>query len=465
MDRVKSLYEASSPTKSYIVFSVVLALLIAIGITGYRVTVQGISSREWMIHTFEVQAAVQSIRLDLFRASAARRNYLMLDDAASLQNFDDAAAESIKSLHLLRTLTPDNAEQQKRADRLEVLVQERLGLLRDSIERHRNTHETAAAQSDIELADMRLREQTGDLLQAMYDAESHLLAVRQQQTKRMYDATVVVLVVSFLLAVGLLVSNFLLLNAELKRRRATEKSLRAVGESYRRLSSRVLELQDQERRRLGRALHDSAGQYLASIKMNLSRIRTSKKESEKDQLLADALQWVDRTIAEIRTVSHLLHPPMLDEVGFAPASRWYVEEFATRSGIQVNLDLPQSPDRLSAGMELVLFRVLQEGLTNVHRHSGAHKVEIKFVRSEDAVELTLADDGSGMSPEVLERFRSGIGLGVGLAGMRERVAELGGVMNVQSSEAGTELKIKLPATPNPERGGDLGAAQFQFAGK
>jgi signal transduction histidine kinase len=458
MDWTKSSHQGSSSAKSFTFFGLVLFLLIAIGLTGYRVTVAGVNSRLWMIHTFQVQAAIQSLRLNLFQASAARRNYVLFDDAVYLQNFDDAASRCIKSLHLIRTLTADNPLQQRRLDQAEVLVQERLGLLRDSIERHRRTHQSSGQQIDVDLDEARLTQQTGDLLQTMFDAESQLLASRQLTSSRMFQATVVVLILSFIFAVGLLASNFLLLNAELKRRRVTEETLRAVGESYRRLSSRVLELQDQERRRLGRALHDSAGQYLASVKMSLAHLRKNTGDAETLKLLTDALQYVDRTISEIRTVSHLLHPPLLDEVGFVPASRWYVEEFATRSGIQVHLELPADAERLPGDMELVLFRVLQEGLTNVHRHSGAHKVDIIFVRSSETVELTLADDGTGMSQQALDRFRSGIGLGVGLAGMRERVAELGGTMTVESSEAGTALKVTLPAAPNPEPAGAVSAA-------
>lgn len=446
MDLIKSPHKSASPRKSFTFFGVIFLLLLAVGITGYQVIRQGIRSREWMIHTFRVQAAIQSLRLNLFQAAAARRNYLLLEDSSYLKEFDNSAADSIKSLRLLRALTTDNPIQQKRIDHAEVLVQERLGLLRDSIERHRTSHQSIEQQNDIELANLRLTQETGDLLQTMLDTETQLLSNRQQTSSRMYAATVVVLILSFCLAVGLLVSNFLLLNNELKRRRETEKTLRAVGESYRRLSSRVLELQDEERRRLGRALHDSAGQYLASIKMNLTRLLSSSPED--NRLLTDSLQWVDRTISEIRTVSHLLHPPMLDEVGFAPACRWYVDGFANRSGIKINLELPEDSERLSSEVELVLFRVLQEGLTNVHRHSGAHKVDIRFFRSERSVELTLADDGSGMSPQALDRFRSGIGLGVGLAGMRERVIELGGTMTVQSSPEGTELKVTLPGTSN-----------------
>lgn len=265
----------------------------------------------------------------------------------------------------------------------------------------------------------------------------------------MYEGTVIVLIISFLLAFALLASNFYFLYGEVRRRRATEKTLRAVGDSYRRLSTRLLELQDEERRKLARELHDSVGQYLALLKMNLVRIATlpACQGGNGRDMLGEAVQWTDRTITEVRTVSHLLHPPMLDEVGFLSACRWYIEEFGKRSGIQVNLGLPEdeNAERLSPETELVLFRALQEGLTNVHRHSATRKVDITFLHSPDGVKLTLHDYGHGMSAESLKRFQSGIGIGVGLAGMRERVAELGGSMRIDSDSRGTTVYISLPA--------------------
>jgi signal transduction histidine kinase len=434
-----------------LLFLIISVLLAAIGVAGYRVATEGIISREWMIHTFKVQAAIQDVRLALSKAATDRRDLLQLGDSSSLQDFPAARDAAMQALKHLRQLTVDDWQEQEEISRVEALAIERLDLLQNSIDLYQQRHETLADQSELEGKSIRLGQQINSALQEMYDSEQVLLQKRQQTSKQMYEGTVVVLVISFLLAFGLLGSNFYFLYGELKRRRSTERTLREVGDSYRRLSTRLLELQDEERRRLGRELHDSAGQYLSLLKMNLVRMNTLGTDSQQNpELLSEALQWTDRTIAEVRTVSHLLHPPMLDEVGFGSAGRWYVEEFGKRSGIQVNLDLPDAPQRLSAETELVLFRVLQEGLTNVHRHSGTRKVDIKFLRNQSQVTLVLRDYGHGMTAEALQRFQSGIGIGVGLAGMRERVAELGGTMNIDSDSRGTAVQVTLPASVREE---------------
>lgn len=447
MDLSRSARRELSFKRPFVLFAVILLLLVAIGVAGYRVASEGIVSREWMIHTFKVQSAIQEVRISLSQAAGDRRNLLQVGDLQALQDFPNARQEVMQATKRLRQLTVDNLQQQEEISQVEALAIERLDLLQSSIDRYQQRHETLLQQMEIEETGIRLDRQINDLLQKMYDSEQVLLQMRQQTSKQMYEGTVVVLVISFVLAFALLASNFYFLYGELKRRRETEKTLRAVGDSYRRLSTRLLELQDEERRKFARELHDSAGQYLALLKMNLGRIVASaaSQDASTRELLGEAMQWTDRTIAEIRTVSHLLHPPMLDEVGFGSAGRWYIEEFGKRSGIQVSLDLPKDTARLSPETELVLFRVLQEGLTNVHRHSGARKVEIHSSQSDGKVNLTLHDYGHGMSADALKRFQSGIGIGVGLAGMRERVAELGGTMTIDSDSRGTIVQVSLPA--------------------
>src|SRR5262249_27493913 len=153
--------------------------------------------------------------------------------------------------------------------------------------------------------------------------------------------------------------------------------LRAEG-ALRALSARLLTVQDEERRRFARELHDSVGQHLAATKMALSML---EKKLPGDRLVQDCLNLIDSSISETRTISHLLHPPLLDEAGLNSACRWFVEGFAQRSGIEVNLDIPQMEERFSEPIELVLFRVLQESLTNVHRHSGAKQADVSMSAS------------------------------------------------------------------------------------
>ena len=213
--------------------------------------------------------------------------------------------------------------------------------------------------------------------------------------------------------------------------------------SLRRLSSHLQHVQDDERRRIARELHDSAGQYLAALKMNLAQLNHLDL-GKSEAVLAESNQLLDRCLAEIRTISYLLHPPMLDEAGLASAAAWYVEGFAKRSSIRANLDVSPRLERLPRDVEMVLFRALQESLTNVHRHSQSSKVDIQIELENGLAALSVRDYGRGFGRELLETFRGGSDLGVGLAGMRERVNELGGILEVRSEKPGTSVRVTLP---------------------
>lgn len=153
---------------------------------------------------------------------------------------------------------------------------------------------------------------------------------------------------------------------------------------------------------------------------------------------------VDRSISDTRTLSHLLHPPLLDEAGFISAAKWYVEGFGQRSGISTQLDLPSPVHRLPRRTEIALFRILQEALTNVHRHSGSRAVNVCVTADDTAVILTVKDFGTGVPREVLDRFWKTGNVGVGLAGIRERLKELGGILEIDSDIHGTLLKATIP---------------------
>jgi len=212
--------------------------------------------------------------------------------------------------------------------------------------------------------------------------------------------------------------------------------------ALRRLSARLLRVQDEERRRIARELHDSLGQYLTAAKINLDVLSRATGDSNH---LRDAQQLIERAISDTRTLSHLLHPPLLDEAGFISAARWYVEGFGKRSGITATLDIPDKLQRLPAEIETALFRILQEALTNVHRHSGTRSVEVRLTSDPSFVALAIQDHGKGIPQDALQRFRkTGANFGVGLAGMRERVKELGGTLHLESSPAGTLLTVVIP---------------------
>lgn len=236
-------------------------------------------------------------------------------------------------------------------------------------------------------------------------------------------------------------SGWMEINTNITERKRAENAARS-------LSGRILTLQDEERRRIARGLHDSLGQYLAALKMQLGLLAMA--ESDQSTLIAEASAIVDRCITETRTISHLLHPPLLDEAGFGSAARWFVEGFAERSGIAVDLSLPSDFGRLQSDVEITLFRALQEGLTNVHRHSASPKADIRVFLERHYVRLEIQDYGQGMPPETIQQLNEGGGkTGVGVAGMRERVRELGGYMTIKSDSMGTQLTVILPRDESP----------------
>ena len=217
-------------------------------------------------------------------------------------------------------------------------------------------------------------------------------------------------------------------------------------ESLQNLSQRLLRVQDEERRRVARDLHDSSGQTLTALKLSVGLLQ---KKLAKDERISEELTGIallaDEALQEIRTTSYLLHPPMLDEAGFTSAAQWYVEGFARRSGMKVRIDFAPEVERLPNPIETALFRVLQESLTNVHRHSGASEVEVRFLREAHAVILEVRDYGRGIPQELLSRLGQSVrDSGVGLSGMCERLNELKGDLEITSADPGTRLRAIVP---------------------
>jgi signal transduction histidine kinase len=219
------------------------------------------------------------------------------------------------------------------------------------------------------------------------------------------------------------------------------------AEVVRELSALLLRTQDEERRRIARDLHDSLGQLVVALNMNLSRIQSALPVLAQNEvsLLNDSISLVGELLRQIRTISHLLHPPLLDEVGLASAIRWYAEEFSKRSKIQLTIDLPAALDRLPADVEISVFRVIQECLTNVHRHSNSAEAGIRLICDESELRAEVWDRGRGMSSEKLENLSSAARGGVGIRGMRERLRQFGGTLEVRSDAWGTRVVAKMPA--------------------
>jgi signal transduction histidine kinase len=204
-------------------------------------------------------------------------------------------------------------------------------------------------------------------------------------------------------------------------------------------------MQDEERRRLARELHDSVGQLLAALAMNITAVKSEahKLSRETAKRIAENATIVDQLSSEIRTLSHLLHPPLLDEVGLSSALHWYVEGFAERSGIAATLDMQERMERFPADMEIAIFRAVQESLTNVHRHSGSPSCAVKVFQHQNDLHVEIRDQGRGIPNEKRVALTSSGG-GVGLRGMQERIRQLGGTLTISSSENGTTVVVTLP---------------------
>jgi signal transduction histidine kinase len=283
-----------------------------------------------------------------------------------------------------------------------------------------------------------------EIMQRMQGEEQGLLDQRVKISGRLFAAVVGLLLVFFSLAIALLWMHYRFLTAEVMERERAEMKAKHSDEASRRLSVRVLQLQDEERRKFSRELHDSLGQSLTVAKMLADSLTQPNPDPA---TLAQLISVLDESLSETRTISHLLHPPLLDELGLASAVRWYVEGFTKRGGCPVALDISDDVPRLSRPTELVFFRALQESLTNIHRHSNCTQAQVSLRSSAKEVSLIVKDNGTGIPEETIEGLQSsGAHAGVGLAGMRERVREHGGQFTIHSAGKGTTVTVTLPVT-------------------
>jgi signal transduction histidine kinase len=234
---------------------------------------------------------------------------------------------------------------------------------------------------------------------------------------------------------------------ELERKVAERTAdLNTANENLGELTGRLQQMRDEERRQIARELHDSVGQLLAAVSMNIAAIQPQADEldSTSARALAESAMIVEQISREIRTISHLLHPPLLDAAGLASALRWYVDGFSERSKIKIDVDIPEKFGRLSDEMEIAVFRMVQECLTNIHRHSGGSAAVIRVQEQDHGLFVEVRDYGKGIPQEKQRELISWGRTGVGFRGMRERLRQLGGALEIQSDNTGTLVRARLP---------------------
>lgn len=394
------------------------------------------TSQLWVGHTRDVQHVLARFSSIAARSGRLRAEYVDSGDLSLIQRQADAVLELRNALASIQRLTADNVAQQANFAKLAELTERRIALMDQSLELKRTGRSTLEAQALISRQTVAVVDATEQVLESMDDEERRLLTERQNRENSSFTVAAGVLLTSLFLALVLFLIHHQLLTEQIRERQRAEFAQRA-------LSARLLTLQDEERRKFARELHDSVGQQLVAMKMAIASLEVKLPD---DPAVQDCFKLLDDTIAETRTISHLLHPPLLDEAGLNSAIRWFVEGFAKRSGIAVNLQIHDSAERLEEPTELVLFRALQESLTNVHRHSGAKQADVSLSTSGNNVILSVRDHGRGIPRAVLQSANGG---GVGLAGMTERLREIGGQIEIHSNAVGTEIVARVPIRHRP----------------
>lgn len=425
---------------------VAFVLLVSTGLIGIITVDRMRASRELVLHTYHVQGLLKDLRAETQEIHANFDLYLLSENPGEATQLATQSQEELRILADLQTLTADNIAQQQRLAQFGPVLQADIAQLHSCVEGASCVVDGRVARPEYLLEIAHRRKIMSEMLSNMEAMEENLLEARLKTWDRLFNRMIVTSVAAFIIALILLFYNFRLLFREVERRKVLEQLEKNNAESYRMLSARILELQDVERRKIARELHDSVGQFLAGLKINLGRLQRREAEPsiQSHPLLLESVELTERAISEVRTISHLLHPPLLDELGLYSATRWYTEGFAKRSGIHVELRLAEITDRLPKEIELALFRVLQESLTNVHRHAKASSVSVEIQCTDYEVILIISDNGNGIPQDSLLRFRAGHAGGIGLAGMRERLAELGGTLEVDSSAEGTQIRATLP---------------------
>jgi signal transduction histidine kinase len=427
---------------------------------------------QWVSHTQEVRAAVGDLEYAVNAAARARVGYLMSGAESDLAEFNAAVARIPAKLLHLRELTNDNPLQINNCAQLESLLATREQAWNDDIQRRQAG--TTINLSDMLQQNVRLTADFAAGTEAIRSEEHRLLEIRTRSAHRRFLTAIAAVGASFILALLLLYFHFLMLTRELKGRTEAQEALRKTNEelagevaerraaegklavseaSLRELSLHLLRSQEEERKRIGRELHDSLGQYLAMLKLNLDLLDGSPDAATNRDQISQCVHLAEESMREVRTISYLLYPPMLEEVGLKSAIPWYLEGFSTRSNVQTSFEIDSQLGRLSRDVELALFRVLQESLTNVHRHSGSPTASVRLLLKNGNAVLEVADQGRGIA-EKSRTHTDGewhTSLGVGVRGMNERMRQLGGRLEITSSPKGTVVTAVVP-TKQPAAG-------------
>jgi signal transduction histidine kinase len=428
-----------STRKATIALALALLLLCLGGIATGWVIFRLYAAQALVRHTLEIKVAIGDLESILTEVGRSRVAYTSTGAPESLSAFTNAVSKIGPALARIRELTRDNPSQQALCDRLETNANQRVAASQQAMDLKSQNQSSPqkALQADVDVA--RTSTDTAAITEEMKQNEETLLDQRTRISDLLFRFVLSILAVSFVLSALMFWIHYDLLNREVQERREAEKQLRE-------LSLELMRVQDEEHRRFARELHDGVGQTLAAAKMTVDLPPNAQLDISQ---LANLATLLDEAILQTRTISYLFHPPLLDEIGFSSAAKWLIEGYAQRASMDISADIPQPEHRLPQNLELTLYRVLQESLNNIQRHSRSSRAEIIFRIDRNVVTLRIKDFGRGIPSEKLAAFQaSGKSTGVGLLSMKERVREQSGDLEIGSHATGTEIVVKIPYSPH-----------------
>jgi signal transduction histidine kinase len=424
-----------------LIFTSALVLLLFSGMFSGWAIYRLYQGDQWVHHTYDVELTLASIESDLSTAGRSRTKFFESSDPQYLVTFAQARTETLADLAQVRVLVADNQDQVARSHRLESAINGRLAAIETGIELAKTRPTDKVAQADLTALLTEWAIQTSAVSDEMNRAENILLEQRSRITGRRFDLIAAALAFMFLLAVFLIWEHYRRLAGELKRRVLAEQNARN-------LSSQVLRVQDDERRRISRELHDGLGQNLIAAKMIADSFATRPPTQD---VITQLNSILESTVSSVRSISYLLYPPLLDEIGLTSAAEWLIDGLSKRSDILVKLEIGGAKRRLPPGVEVTLFRILQESRANIQRHARASKADILLNFEADRVLLRICDHGVGISAEKLRELEERASYaGIGLAGMKQRAQEQGGTFRLSSSPNGTTIEVEVPTVPETQ---------------
>lgn len=418
-----------------LMFASAMFLLLVCGCTLGWMLYKIYYGEEWVRHTYNVQLLIADIESSLNRTGRIRQTYLETGAKQYLEDIQETRTELFDKIAQLRTMVRDNADEERASESLERAAKRRFLIFDESVRLFQSGKSTLELQNAYTQELVKWSQQISEIIRAMKASESNLLSHRLVLTTSLFNAIVIILTLTYFLSLYMLWEHYRSLTHELTERK------RAEGNALN-LSAQLLRAQDQERRKIARDLHDGLGQSLVAAKMIADSFQNRAPDTQKISDLSGILQ---DAVTSTRSISHLLHPPLVDELGFVSAARSYLEGFSRRTGVQVHCDIPDTVERLPRDLELTLFRVLQEALTNIQRHSKSATANVQFRTDGKSATLRIWDRGVGLPAELLRNFHSnGTNVGVGLAGIKERVRERNGVLELHSDSKGTLISATFP---------------------